>query len=315
MHNQHVSIWTATRFTYCYRLLLHVCYGQLVAYFPALRSLFDLPSEAMSRIRERQKKVKLKAAREAHSTKDIFNGGATCALECAHGDRVITAHMRRFETATEEMVQAVWDASTSRIVQNWENFVLAQLLDATQLMHSRKTGDLSDELEWAPCEICLRGTADSFAKNLKVSKVSSDSTSSTPPASRADTPPIHSVPSSSLTAEKTISSRQLSRPLRIWALSTIDLKIYVTSAYIHLLKSSPRSICEDTPSIYTSLFLNFMPSEQSLFPPGSNPVQHLSVYTLLLDKDSQDLLRSENAGGSSLESEVIRGCQFFMNIN
>lgn len=82
-------------------------------------------------------------------------------------------------------------------------------------------------------------------------------------------------------------------------------RLYVNSSYIKLLRSPPASICENCPTLYTSLYLCFHPCEESRFPPGSNPFQHLSVHTLLLGTESQRLLSTENAGGSSIESEVL----------
>lgn len=262
-------------------------------------------------MRERQKKVKLKLARDVHNAKDVFAEDKNRALECAQGDRVTTAHIRHFESATEEMVHKIWGthASTSRIVQNWENFILGQLLDATHQLSLKDLESSSADLETIPCETCMRGTAKFFANSIQITRISRESAESTPSSSRTGTPqPDQTLRKRCGDRESTVADnkngRRMSKPLRIWALNTVDLQIYVTSAYIHLLRSSPSSICENTPSSYTNLYLNFTPSEQSPFPPSINPIQHLSVYTLLLDKDSRSLLNAANAGGSSLESEV-----------
>lgn len=266
---------------------------------------------------EHKKRAKLKRSRDAEQAwADIFaEEEVTCALECHQGDRVTTAHIRRFESATEEMVQEVWgvNASTSAIVKNWDNFILGQLLAATKGPNLHAKDALNCRAQRELCETCLRSTANQFAKNLHVTRISSDSAGSTPNPSRCSTPrPSHAdehtrpdEARSQTSHSRCSSPKRLSRPLRIWALNTVDLRIYVTSSYIHLLRSSPASICTDTPSTYTSLYLDFLPSEQSLFPPCSNPIQHLSVYTLLLATDSQNLLSTENAGGSSIESEVL----------
>ncbi|CCG84495.1 protein of unknown function [Taphrina deformans PYCC 5710] len=261
-----------------------------------------------------KKRAKLRRQSEAVSSwPDIFEDNeSTRAIECHHGDRVSTAHIRQFEKATEEIVLRIWgeNASTTEIVQNWDNFILGRLLDITRLesdyrKESQPQPPLSTEsgqtLNSEPCETCLRNTASLFASTLQVSKVSSESTTSTPNISRPGTPTAFSTG----TTTRKETQKRLSKPLRIWALDTLDLRIYVTSAYIRLLRSSPLSICRDCPSIYTSLYLKFNPSEASLFPPCSNPDQHLSVYTLLLASDSQNLLSTENAGGSSIESEVL----------
>lgn len=259
-----------------------------------------------------KKRAKLKRQHEAvNSWPDIFDrDDTTRALECHLGDRIATAHIRQFEEATEKMVLKVWGvyASTTEIVKNWDNFILGQLLDATRMPgrsdgHGTATNTYADGNDGTDlCETCLRRSADLFAKNIRVSRISSESVSSTPTPSRAGTPQPSGCTTSNVVANPV---RRLSRPLRIWALDTLDLRIYVTSSYVHLLRSSPASICTDTPSIYTSLYLNFRPSEASFYPPCSNPDQHLSVYTLLLASDSQNLLSTDNAGGSSLESEVL----------
>lgn len=173
-------------------------------------------------MRERKKKVKLKNGRHVHKCQDVFLDDENGALEYPHGDRVVTTHIRQFESAKEEMVQAVWgaNASTTQIIQNWENFILAQLLDAVHPPASTSVGNGNGESQDYRCETCLRGTANFFARSLQVTKVSSDSMTSTPMISGSGTPiqlrtPVNDVQIQLTNKVERKSLRPVSRPLRI----------------------------------------------------------------------------------------------------
>lgn len=204
-----------------------------------------------------RRKVKLRHQQQALQNKpDVFTEEVCHSIECEHGGRNSNAHIRRFTQATERLAEEVWgtNASTSAIVRKWDDFVLGQLLDAVQQ---------TDEGKEAACEICLDQTARQFSEKTQLRSLREG------------------------------QSRLLSRPLRIWAIDTLDLQIYVTSAYVQLLRSSPLHIVKSAMTAYTTLFLK------------CSSGRGFKLDQLCLASDSQKLLETPNAGGSSIESEVL----------
>ena len=246
---------------------------------------------------QRAKRVKLRQQSLALQSKpDIFDCAlARHRLECEHGGRVVDAHVKRFDHLTEQVIAEVYAAGAQiqDVVDNWQHFLLGQITAAAKA--NSKTGE---EIEL--CETCLRKSVAGVVDRLRLATVDDV-------LARAgrDVPPRRRRSSSG--GENTSS---LAR--KILSLDTLGLQIYVTESYVELLRMSPASCLEQSQAHYLPLWLSFRPQETqnsnvpySHTTPSTNLSRYLSVHTLPLDAESRSILATPNAGGDSVESEVL----------
>ncbi|BFZ56974.1 hypothetical protein PYCC9005_004024 [Savitreella phatthalungensis] len=207
-------------------------------------------------------------------------------LECEHGGRVIDAHLSCFHHDTEGLISEVYNsgAHVDSIVDNWENFLMGQV---TRTIRRRAVEAMQPLPDF--CETCLRTHVSEIVARMRLELAS--------PALSPGIPP------------RPVSQRRRSsagsdggKPLRVWTLDTLDLQLYVTESYIDLLRRSPASCLEESEAHYLPLYLSFRPRDVAA---PVNVSRYLSVHTLALDRESKTILHTPNAGGDSVDSEVL----------
>lgn len=249
---------------------------------------------------DRTKRLKLRQQSMALLAKpDIFDcASARHRNECEHGGRIADAHLSRFSHVTEQVIAEVY-ASGARIedvIDNWEHFLLGQVIAAVG--NARTSSGEPAEL----CETCLRKSVENVIGRMRLATVDDVLT-------RAGAPPRRRRSSAGSDAVSVASRKILS-------LDTLDLQMYVTESYVELLRRSPASCLEQSQAHYLPLWLSFRPREgasgadgaqvpYSHTTPSTNLSRYLSVHTLPLDAESRSILQTPNAGGDSIESEVL----------
>lgn len=176
---------------------------------------------------DRRKRARLKQQCEKiASWPDVFEADSSFhAVECPAGDRVVSAHVISFEEATRKMVEDVWgsDTSTTKVIRYWDHFILGQLLD---LVNSKQgTNSLSNPASSLGstdvlCGVCLLEKAHRFTQSVRVSSISADAQDYDKISQYCES---HCVSEFRNSQRPEVLEKNLSKPLRMWTLDTIDL--------------------------------------------------------------------------------------------